>query len=249
MTADMLKQLRDMDRVRYLTCLFAPDNKQTALASLYVFNAEIERIRDVVSDPQIGLIRQQWWRDTVEAIYADGAVDHPVAIGLAKAIQDHQLPKAPLIGLINAREFDLFADPMPTRTSLEAYFGETESAVMQLACIILDPVAASSSAITSGLAGVARGLARHLAEPERMPNLTPADETRESLLILARKRWKELVTLHIPSTVFPAYLSTASVPRQLARLNRTTVKTAGVSPVLRQWDMWRLARRGKLLPS
>ena len=39
--------------------------------------------------------------------------------------------------MLDARIFDLYDDPMPTRTDLEGYCGETAAALIQLAAIVL----------------------------------------------------------------------------------------------------------------
>ena len=58
------------DKDRFLSCLFAPTDARPHLFALYAFNVEIARIRETVSEPQIGLVRQQWWLDTIDGIYA-----------------------------------------------------------------------------------------------------------------------------------------------------------------------------------
>ena len=60
--ADHCRDLvRDSARDRYLASLFAPDEKRRQLFALYALDIEIARIATAVSEPQIGLIRQQWW--------------------------------------------------------------------------------------------------------------------------------------------------------------------------------------------
>ena len=65
------------DKDRYLSCLFAPPDARPHLFALFAFNVEIARIRESVSEPQIGLIRQQWWLDAIDGIYACRTPDHP----------------------------------------------------------------------------------------------------------------------------------------------------------------------------
>lgn len=55
----------EADRDRYLSVLYAPEDKRGALATLYAFNAEIARIRDLVHEPLPGEVRLQWWRDLI----------------------------------------------------------------------------------------------------------------------------------------------------------------------------------------
>lgn len=64
--------------------------------------------------------------------------------------------------MIDARVFDLYDDPLPDRGALEGYAGETASALIQLASLILAPEQASASADRAGHAGVAQAIAGFL---------------------------------------------------------------------------------------
>lgn len=154
-----LSVLRETDRDRYLACLLAPEGKRGALAALYAFNAEIARIRDVVHEPLPGEIRLQWWRDTLEGRGEGDAKSNPLAAGLLNCISEHRLPVTVLTDMIEARIFDLYDDPMPDRGALEGYAGETASALIQLASLILEPAGAERSAAVAGHAGVAQAIA------------------------------------------------------------------------------------------
>jgi phytoene/squalene synthetase len=61
--------------------------------------------------------------------------------------------------MIDARIFDLYDDPIETRVSLEGYAGETASALIQLASLVLSPDEAPQSAEAAGHAGVAQAIA------------------------------------------------------------------------------------------
>jgi phytoene synthase len=61
--------------------------------------------------------------------------------------------------MIEARLFDLYDDPMPSRTDLEGYCGETASALIQLAGLVLDREAALATADLAGHAGCAQAIA------------------------------------------------------------------------------------------
>ena len=125
--------VRKLDHDRYLSTLFAPAPKRHHLLSLYAFNIEIARIREIVSEPALGEMRLQWWRDTIAALYEGNPGDHPVSQGLADAIKAGDLPQSAFQNLIDARVFDLYDDPMPTLNDLEGYLGETSSVLIILA--------------------------------------------------------------------------------------------------------------------
>ena len=197
--------LRRHDRDRYLSTLFAPDDKRPHLTALYAFSAEVARIRDMVSDPNIGMIRLQWWRDTVES---GGGGGHPVAEALAAAILDCGLPKQALLDLITAREFDLFQDRMPGLVELEAYLGETYSRVIQMSAMILDREAAPKVSEAAGLAGVAQGLALVLGDPYHRDPFLPDGMDVTSAISHAEKRLGEALALlpSLPKSILPAFL-------------------------------------------
>lgn len=156
--AQILAMLRDTDRDRYLACLLSPAEKRSALAALYAFYAEIARVRDVIHEPLPGEIRLQWWRDILASEHSTGE-GNPLAEALLSCIREHRLPVSVLQDMIDARIFDLYDDPMQDRSALEGYAGETASALIQLASLILDPANAAPSADAAGHAGVAQTIA------------------------------------------------------------------------------------------
>lgn len=235
------------DKDRYLSCLFAPPDARSHLFALFAFNVEIARIRESVSEPQIGLVRQQWWLDAIDGIYAGRTPDHPVALALAGAIAKGGLPIHALRNLIIAREFDLYDDPMPTLADLEGYLGETSSSLIQMAALILG----EGSAEAAGFAGVAYGLSgvlqlrntRYL--PKDMVQNLGEKQTITQLCAHARKRLMEARALlaAIPEAALPAFLPASLTGLYLARLERG--QTPDVSQLRRQITLWWAARHNR----
>jgi 15-cis-phytoene synthase len=153
--AQAMEVVRTGDRDRYLSVLYAPEDKRPALFALYGFNAEIASIRDRIREPLPGEIRLQWWRD---AITNDDAQGHPLAEELVAAIRKYDLPRKAFDDYLEARIFDLYDDPMPGRAELEGYCGETASALIQLASFVLDREAAAGVADAAGHAGCAQAI-------------------------------------------------------------------------------------------
>jgi 15-cis-phytoene synthase len=174
-----MQLLRNADPDRYLSVLYAPEAKRGALAALYAFNVEIARIRDVIHDPLPGEVRLQWWRDLINGTEHGAAAGNPVAAALVDAIQTYNLPHAAFDNYCEARIFDFYDDPMPSRNDLEGYCGETASAIIQLASLILDAEQAAGHADLAGHAGVAQaitGLLRSLPLHRRRGQVyIPAD--------------------------------------------------------------------------
>lgn len=157
--AACLAMLRETDRDRYLACLLSPEEKRGSLAALYAFNAEIARVRDVVREPLPGEIRLQWWRDLLEGGAAGDSTGNPLAAGLIETVERYRLPRQTLIAMTEARIFDLYDDALPDRNALEGYAGETASALIQLASLVLSQEDAAQSAEAAGHAGVAQSVA------------------------------------------------------------------------------------------
>lgn len=154
--------LRDTDRDRYLACLLTPALRRDAVASLYAFNAEIARIRDLVREPLPGEVRLQYWRDLLAGAAHGSTEANPIAAALLETIRQHQLPLTALTAMIEARLFDLYDDPMETTGMFEGYAGETAAALIQLVSLVLDPKAAADAATIAGHAGVAQAIAGSL---------------------------------------------------------------------------------------
>src|ERR1700719_3478940 len=100
--------VREGDRDRFLATLFAPAAHRDALLSLYAFNVEISRVRDLAREPMPGEIRLQWWREVLSGERAGEAAAHPVAAALQATLASHGFVATPLLELIDARTFDLY---------------------------------------------------------------------------------------------------------------------------------------------
>ncbi|RWM77245.1 MAG: phytoene/squalene synthase family protein [Mesorhizobium sp.] len=153
-----METVRAADHDRYVCALYAPEDKRDALFSLYAFNAEISGIRDRIREALPGEVRLQWWRDVIATEYSGDGVGNPVADALKATISAHHLPIPAFENMLEARVFDLYDDPMPSRTDLEGYCGETAAALIQLAAMVLDPVAAPRFAELAGRAGCAQAM-------------------------------------------------------------------------------------------
>ena len=151
------RALRAADQDRFLSTLYASADLREPLSILYLFNAEIAAIRDRIHEALPGEIRIQWWRDAL-AGGVEGAGGHPLAGALAGVIDEYGLPLDAFDRYLEARIFDLYDDPMPTRGDLEGYCGETASAIIQLASLILEPEAAPAFASAAGHAGCAQAV-------------------------------------------------------------------------------------------
>lgn len=154
--------LKAADRDRYFATLVIPTDRRPAVQALYAFSAEVAAVSARVRDPAAGEIRLQWWRD---ALAGEGHGDvraNPVAGALLDALEKCRLPTAPLLRLLDARRFDLYADPMPDLPAFEGYAGATTSILIQLAAMILNDGEEPGSGDAAGHLGVAQAFTGHL---------------------------------------------------------------------------------------
>src|SRR5215468_4243353 len=132
-----LDQVRQFDRDRYLTVLFAGSHARADLVALYAFNLEVAKTRELVREPMMGLMRLQWWRDCIAEIYAGNERRHQVAQPLAAAIRRHGLERAAFERLLEAREADLGETPPATLPALVGYANATAGSLGVLAVQVL----------------------------------------------------------------------------------------------------------------
>ena len=132
MNEELLRQeLRGLDGDLYLCHLFAPADKRGALLMLYHLYADIARIPATVSDPMVGAIRLQWWRDLLDAVANGDARGTPIG----QALLAHPIAKDRILPLIDGREVAL---PEATRGGgeLEAEAAQVGPALIRLAAEI-----------------------------------------------------------------------------------------------------------------
>jgi phytoene synthase len=255
-----METVRTADRDRYLSILYSPEDERPSLFALYAFNVEIASVRDRIREPMPGEIRLQWWRD---AIANDEGQGHPLAEALLEAIRRHRLPRKAFEDYLEARVFDLYDDPMPDRTALEGYCGETASALIQLAALVLDPNAASAVAEAAGHAGCAQaitGLLRLLPQHRARgqcfvprdilaaAGITPeefvtgdggrgAERAVTAMIALAREHLAafERSARELPALLRPAFLPVTLSGAYLNRMERPNSSPLGTVAHLAEW--------------
>lgn len=149
---------RRHDRERYLACLFAPAERRAALFAVLAANHEIAKTAEVVSDPTIGRIRLQWWRDSLDGIEAGTPRAHEVVQQLAEAVTRDGRILDRLRAVVDAREADLDGEAPETLDDLEAYAADTAGVLHAALADLLgaDPEAAAEAGTAWGLVGLMR---------------------------------------------------------------------------------------------
>jgi len=160
--------VRTNDPDRYVLAMMAPLTVRSGLFALYAFNVEIARIREIVSEPPLGEIRLQWWRDEIESIYAGSALRHGISSHLRDTMAAHSLKRSFFDKLIDARSADLDDGPLDTITDLLRYAEETTAPLLWLALQIIGDRSAEAREAARGigiawsLVGLIRAMPFHL---------------------------------------------------------------------------------------
>ncbi len=266
--------VREADKDRWLASLFAPEAVRPDLNALYAFNLEVASVRERVSEPLPGEVRLQWWRDALTGEGRGDVTSHPVAAAILDVIGRRNLAIKPLVDLIDARVFDLYDDPMPTVNDLEGYCGETSSALMQIAALILAEGDDPGTADLAGHAGAAyaiTGLLRAFPlHASRGQVFVPADilaassVSRDAIvagqaspgLTRALETMRDLARDHLAKAeatiatadarTAPAFLPLAAAGLYLGRMERLIAEPFRCSVEVAQWRrQWALWRMAR----
>jgi phytoene synthase len=262
--------VRRHDRDRFQTVLFAPAARREALFALYAFNYEIARVRENVTEPVLGQIRLQWWRESIAAAFESGPIrNHIVVEPLTAIIRELSPTRAHFDRLIDARETDLDDDPPASLAALEDYAEASSARLVYLALEILgvhDP-AAGEGGLHVGIAYSLAGLLRSIPFQARIGRrFIPADIAARTRLAgqdyqalrgtpglrAATTELAEVASRHldaarahrrkIPRSALPGLLPAVIAQRSLTRLKRAGYDP--FDPVLATADplqSWRLA--------
>lgn len=188
---------RQYDPDRFFLSLLQPASVRPALWALIAFNYEIAKTREVVSEPTLGFIRLQWWREAIEKVCngAD-APAHEVLQPLAAAIRAHDLPFALFDQMITAREFDLEKGTPDSLAELVKYVSEnaTPLTLLMLKICGQDEAGAQGIATAYGLTGIMRAIPHQARLGHCM--VPPTLASTHELFAHRDKSREALVTLH-----------------------------------------------------
>ena len=178
---------------RYLAALLAPPAARSGLLALAAFAGEIARVPYIASsEPAIGEIRLQWWRDALQPADEAARTGNPIADALRAAARYHALPRALLLDIIEAGSLDVAGEAMADDAALHSHLWKSEGALFALAGRILAPDAEVAIDAAAAASGHAYGLTRLLLDlprtlsrgrvPLPQSRLAAADVTRPELL-------------------------------------------------------------------
>lgn len=226
--------VRRHDPDRFLTALFAPPDRRDPLLTLYAFNHELARAREVANEPAMALIRLQWWREVV----GGEPKRHEVASPLSEAITAGALRPADLLPIIEAREIEAYAD-FETVEDWRTWLLTGAGGLAVAAASVVgasDPEAIRPFGAAYGAAGLLRAtgalasrgicllprdlLARHELSPEAFidnPGSAPAQAAQHDVLQVGQALLAEAARLPVQRKAIAAALPAVLARRDLAR--------------------------------
>jgi hypothetical protein len=269
-SANELDEIRGLARTfeydRYLTALLMPRRHREALILLAAFAGELRRVPGLVTDPMMGAIRLQWWRDTFEAAAGRGAADkasgNPLADAVVAVVREHELPWGLIHGLIDAAEADLDLAPFNEAAETRQLLIKSESALFELAGRVAGARPGRAVWTDAGLAygafrcahayearrrtGRQAWLAREIADPARDDGAAGRrwfeDLARTALARLDEKRsGLDTMTRRV---LLPLAIIEPSFRSSSRSAGPSAVELAGPSPLWRAGRLWWAHWRG-----
>lgn len=256
-TAAVRESARSGEPDRYLAALLAPRIVRGDMAALAAFSAELGRIVQIVSEPMVGEIRLQWWRDALETMAQGDSAAHPVADAVGGAMRRHRLPVTLLQNLIDARSIELGIEPAAGE-DVGAYLDAAEGTLIRLGLRVLGLQDRPDLDATVSAAARAYGIARrpgalllalHTPEAGAQAGEAPGalarlrEEARTALAtVRARLRTREPASL-------PAFLPLVMVEPYLRAQERMTDAlhdVVDVAPLTRVSRIWWANMRGRI---
>lgn len=197
-----LDLVKTRDEDRWLAAQYASEDDCRRLIALYAFQCELRRIPSAVSEPALGEIRLQWWREAFDEIRGGKpARAHPVVEELAAAGFGNAGFADRIDAIIDAHARSLYGEGFGDIEDLSTWLGKTDGGVdaLALACLGAEDGAQSAARKAGGGFALARE-GRTLA-----PNF--ADDVPAAAIAVAREGAKALKK--IPSPHAPAILHLA----------------------------------------
>ncbi len=169
----------------YKICLIADLRRREALFALLAFHLDVSATAHSVSEPMLGMMRLQWWREAVESIFSPPVRQQAIVQALARAVDDFDLPCTELKRLILARERDLDHLPPADQSDLLSYLDESSVPLFRLMHAVCTPVPQEGAIVVTGRAWGVMGLLRSSAYfARRRQIMFPADAAKACGLCL-----------------------------------------------------------------
>ena len=245
-TRDALKQA---DPDRYRAALMCDAQGRADLLILYAFHYELAKVPEVTSEPMLGEIRYQWWREAIDEIYGNQEVRrHEISTPLAEMIQRRDVPRFWMDRLIDGRARDLDPQPFTDLAAAQDYCRQTSGTLMQIAVKVLGGTPDEGilqAGEAWGLTGLARSYGYYHDRILQNISFDALVAASSELYAMARSNLTQS-----DSSAFPAIAYAALIPGFLKRLLSTgfdpLTDKASYNPLSKQVRLMSAALKGRI---
>lgn len=222
------------DRDRAIAAMLCPAPRRAEVMTVLAFNGEIARVRDSVSEPTLGHIRLQWWRDALARAESPEAAASPLLHALT-LLHDWAEIRPYLLQLLDARAADLDDPPFPDAAAAEAYAAATTAplaAAMAIAAGFPDlaaDVALRDAACGHGLVGILRATPAMRQRGRRLWEADLGDREARAALgrAVAERAEARLASSSAAVHAWPRAAYGLVAPARLARQHLIRLRRAG----------------------
>lgn len=125
--------VRSQDPERFAATMTAPSDQRAPLFVVFAFNLELARAGVVASEPMIGEMRLQFWRDCLNAAKDSAPRAHDVAGPLMELASAPDFPMELAFDMIEARSLALDPAFPDSEAALDRFLAGTGGALLALA--------------------------------------------------------------------------------------------------------------------
>ncbi|KAG2196011.1 hypothetical protein INT46_004486 [Mucor plumbeus] len=256
-------RLRDYEG--YLCVPFFPSELRNTQYAIRALNVELASIRENVSKPEIGKMRMQFWKDTIDKIYAGHPPEQPIALALSEALKTSKMSSMWMKRIISERvsTSNLDDHQFMTLKDMENYSENTQSSLLYLQLESLGVKDVNADHAIShigkmiGITTFLRSLPFHVSQKRLV---LPAEITAKHNLVqenvfrgeidgmedavydVATAAYDQLLTARslmsqIPHEAFPALLSAIPYVRYLESLEKANFNVFDVKLQKKDWKL------------
>lgn len=246
---DVMSRLKEADPDRVRGAMFADEAVRSRLLLLYAFHLELAKVPELVSEPMIGQIRYQWWRDAIAEIYETESVrKHEITTPLRALLLEYDIPRFWVDQLIDGRERDIDPRPFKGLTEAQDYCANTSGVLMKIALKLCDVEASQeeeAAGIAWGLTGLARAYGYYHETILSEVSFKRLIERAEKKHKIAREASAELDV-----KAFPAIAYAALIPQYISKLSHTkhepVTMQVSYGPLSKKWHLLKASLTGKI---
>lgn len=186
------------DYERAIMVSLLPRRQRPLAWVLLAFNYELAKTREAVTEPTLGLIRLQWWREALQRLFAGHVDAHVVTQALSQNLSP-EISFDLFDRMITARQHDMQNEAVSTIDDVWQYCADTTAPLLQMLG------APQHEAETAGACYAMLGLIRALLYQDALrKKIIPSDIVVRDLCQQVRQRLIDLKTENRMSRLYVA---------------------------------------------